>query len=183
MKDRLRVKGLVTIRVLDKEGKVKRRPQSLFRKVFHIPGRFMEQHHHNIITREGDALMADALLPSPTRAKVTSASGYVQVGTGWTGNGTKTNTRCNTSTGSMKALDSGYPVLEAAWGNAGDTTVVYRATFPVGALNVNNINEACLLNGNEGGSSCLAYAQVTPSVNCTVNDTLQVVWEIIILGQ
>ncbi|MDR2181128.1 MAG: hypothetical protein LBN92_00445, partial [Treponema sp.] len=41
-------------------------------------------------------------------------SGYIQVGMGWTGNSTKTNTRCNTSTGSMKALDSGYPALKAA---------------------------------------------------------------------
>jgi hypothetical protein len=183
MKDRLRVKGLVTIRILDKEGKVKRQPQSWFRRVFNIPGRLMEQYHHNIVTREGDALIADALLPSPTRAKVTSASGYIQVGTGWTGNSTKTNTRCNTSTGGMKALDSGYPVLKAAWGSAGDTTLVYRASFEAGTLNVNNINEACLLNGNGGGSFCLAYAQITPAVNITVSDTLQVVWEITILGQ
>ena len=143
----------------------------------------MEYCHHNIVTREGDALIADALLAAPTKAKVTSSSGFMQVGTGWTGNSTKTNTRCNTSTGAMKALDSGYPVLNAVWGNSGDTTVAYRATFAAGSLNVNGINEACLLNGSSGSANCLAYAQISPSVNVTSSDTLQVVWEITILGQ
>jgi hypothetical protein len=83
----------------------------------------------------------------------------------------------------MKALDAGYPVLGAAWGNAGDTTAIYRATFDVGALNANGINEACLLNGDGSGANCLAYAQITPSVNVTESDTLQVLWEIKIEGQ
>jgi hypothetical protein len=143
----------------------------------------MEYRHHNIVTREGDALIADALLASPTKTKVSSTNGYIQVGTGWTGNSTKTNTRCNTATGSMKALDSGYPALNATFGNTGDTTVTYRATFATGALNANGINEACLLNGNTTGANCLAYAQITPSVNVTASDTLQVLWEITILGQ
>jgi hypothetical protein len=112
MKERLRVKGLVTVRVLDRDGNVKRRPQTWFRRLLRIPGRPMEQRFHNIVTREGDALIADALLASPAKTKVTSSSGYIQVGTGWTGNSTKTNTRCNTSTGSMKALDGGYPALK-----------------------------------------------------------------------
>ena len=143
----------------------------------------MEFKHHNIVTREGDALIADALLASPAKTKVTSSSGYIQVGTGWTGNSTKTNTRCNTATGSMKALDNGYPALSATWGNTGDTTLTYRATFAAGALNANGINEACLLNGNGSGANCLAYAQISPSVNVTSSDTLQVLWEITILGR
>jgi hypothetical protein len=143
----------------------------------------MEYYHHNIVTRQGDALIADALLASPTKAKVTSASGYIQVGTGWTGNSAKTNTRCNTATGSMKLLDTGYPALKAAWGSTGDTTVTYRATFAAGTLNASGINEACLLNGNGTAANCLAYAQIHPSVNVTTSDTLQVLWEITILGQ
>jgi hypothetical protein len=83
----------------------------------------------------------------------------------------------------MKALDSGYPALKAAWGSAGDTTVTYRATFAAGALNANGINEACLLNGNSGSANCLAYAQISPAVNVTSSDTLQILWEITILGQ
>jgi hypothetical protein len=83
----------------------------------------------------------------------------------------------------MRTLDNGFPALKAVWGNTGDTTVTYRATFDVGSLNANGINEACLLNGNSAGANCLAYAQITPSVNVTASDTLQVLWEITILGQ
>ena len=127
--------------------------------------------------------IADALLATPVRTKVTSASGFIQVGTGWTGSNVKNNTRCNTPTGSMRTLDSGFPALRAVWGNNGDTTVTYRATFSAGTLNANGINEACLLNGSNAEANCLAYAQITPSVNVTVQDTLQILWEITILGQ
>jgi len=183
MKDKIRIRGMVTVRVFDKDGNVKRRKPGFVRRLFGKPGKFMVQEYHNIVTREGDALIADALLLAPTKTKVSSANGYIQIGTGWTGNSTKTNTRCNTPNGSMKALDNGYPVLKAAWGSTGDTTVTYRVTFAAGSLNANGINEACLLNGNASGSNCLAYAQITPSVNVTASDTLQVLWEITILGQ
>jgi hypothetical protein len=183
MKDCIKIRGKVTIQVFDEHGKLKRRKPSFLRRLFGLQGKFMIQEFHNIVTREGDALIADALLSAPTKTKVTSSSGYIQVGTGWTGNGTKTNTRCNAATGSMKALDAGYPSLGAAFGSTGDTTLSYRATFAAGALNVNGVNEACLLNGNGAGSNCLAYAQITPSVNVTASDTLQVLWEITILGQ
>ena len=183
MRDKIKIRGLVTVRVLDKDGNVKRRVPGWFGRLLKLRGRLMECRHHNIVTREGDALIADALLTSPTKTKITSSSGFIQIGTGWTGNSTKTNTRCNTPTGSMKALDSGYPALKAAWGNTGDTTITYRATFAAGLLNANGINEVCLLNGNGSTANCLAYAQITPSVNVTASDTLQVLWEITILGQ
>ncbi len=183
MRDRIRIRGMVTTRVLDKDGNVKRREPGIIRRLLGLPGRLMVFRHHNIVTREGDALIADALLANPAKTKVSSSSGYIQIGTGWTGNGAKTNTRCNTSAGSVKALDSGYPALKAAWGNTGDTTVTYRATFAAGSLSSSGINEACLLNGNGDSANCLAYAQITPSVNVTSNDTLQVLWEITILGQ
>jgi hypothetical protein len=183
MKDKIKIKGMVTVQVFDCHGKLKRRRPGLLRQLIGLQGNFMVQEFHNIVTREGDALIADALLAAPTKSKVTSSSGYIQIGTGWTGNSTKTNTRCNTPNGSMKALDASYPALKAVWGSTGDTTVTYRATFAAGTLNANGINEACLLNGNASGSNCLAYAQITPSVNVTVSDTLQVLWEITILGQ
>jgi hypothetical protein len=182
MKECIKVKGTVTVRVLDRDGNIKRRSPGWFGRLLRLRGP-CEQRHHNIVTREGDALIADALLASPNKGKVTSASGYIQVGTGWTGNSTKTNTRCNTATGSMKLLDSGYPALKAAWGSTGDTTITYRATFAAGSLAANGINEACLLNGNSGSANCLAYAQITPAVNVTSSDTLQILWEITILGQ
>jgi hypothetical protein len=183
MKDKIRIKGKVTIQVFDEYGKLKRREPGFLRRLFGLQGAIVFQEFHNIVTREGDALIADALLASPTRTKVTSASGFIQIGTGWTGNGIKNNTRCNTATGSMRTLDSGFPALKAAWGQNGDTTLTYRATFAAGALNANGINEACLLNGNGTSANCLAYAQITPSVNVTASDTLQVLWEITILGQ
>ena len=183
MKDRIRIRGVVTVQVFDEHGKLKRRSPGLLRRLLGLRGKFMVQEFHNIVTREGDALIADALLATPAKTKVTSSAGYIQVGTGWTGNSTKNNTRCNTATGSMKALDSSYPALKAAWGNTGDTTVTYRATFAAGSLNANGINEACLLNGNGSSANCLAYAQITPSVNVTASDTLQILWEITILGQ
>jgi hypothetical protein len=183
MRDTIKIRGLVTVRVLDEFGNVKRYAPSWLRRLFHADGKTMEYRHHNIVAREGDALIADALLASPAKTKVSSAAGYIQVGTGWTGNSTKTNTRCNTSTGSMKALDAGYPALKAAWGSTGDTTLTYRATFAAGTLSANGISEACLLNGNTTAAISLAYAQITPAVNVTTSDTLQIVWEITMLGQ
>ena len=183
MKEKIKVKGKVTVHVLDQNGNVKRHKPGFFRRMLGYQGRQMKASRHNIVTREGDALIADALLATPTKQKVTSADGFIQIGTGWTGNSTKNNTRCNTPTGSMRALDSGYPALKAAWGNSGDTTLTYRATFAAGLLNANGINEACLLNGNGTSANCLAYAQINPTVNVTASDTLQVLWEITILGQ
>jgi len=183
MKDRIKVKGMVTIQVFDCNGKLKKRSPGILRRILGLQGKFMVQEYHNIVTREGDAMIADSLLAAPTKIKVTSTNGYIQIGTGWTGNSTKTNTRCNTPTGSMKALDANYPALVAAWGSTGDTTLTYRATFAAGALNANGINEACLLNGNGNGANCLAYAQINPSVNVAASDTLQILWEITILGQ
>jgi hypothetical protein len=183
MKDRIKIRGQVTIQVFDCNGKLKRRRPGFLRRLFGLQGEFMVQEFHNIVTREGDALIADALMPTQAKAKINGTNGYIAVGTGWTGNSVKTNTKCNTSTGSPKQLDSGYPALKEAWGSNGDTTITYRATFAAGALNANGINEAALLNGNGSTANCLAYAQITPSVNVTSSDTLQVLWEITILGQ
>jgi hypothetical protein len=183
MRDNIKIKGMVTVRVLDMNGNVKLRKQGWFRRLLKLPEQIMEFRHHNIVTREGDALIADALMPTQAKTKVNGTDGYIDVGTGWTGNSTKSNTKVNTATGSAKKLDSGYPVLKAAWGSTGDTTITYRATFAAGNLNANGINEAALLNGSGSTANCLAYAQITPAVNVTSNDTLQVLWEITILGQ
>jgi hypothetical protein len=173
---------MVTVRVLDENGNIRRKAPGWFGRLFNMRGRLLEWRFHNIVTRQGDALIADALLAAPSKTKVSSAAGYIQVGTGWTGNSTKTNTRCNTATGSMKALDVGYPALKAAWGSTGDTTLTYRATFAANTLNANGINECCLLNDNGTAAISLAYAQITPAVNVTLSDTLQILWEITILG-
>jgi hypothetical protein len=183
MKERIRVCGVVTARVFDKDGNMRRHRAGFFEKILGLRGGLMVSHHHNIVTRQGDALIADALLALPYKAKVSAGSGFIQAGTGWTGNGTKLNTGCNTPAGNTEALDDNFPALKAAWGNTGDSTVCYRATFEAGKLNVNGINEAALLNGNDAEAACLAYAQITPAVNVSEADTLQIVWEITILGQ
>ncbi|GHU57562.1 hypothetical protein FACS189442_6510 [Spirochaetia bacterium] len=61
MKDRIKIKGMVTVRVLDKDGNVKRHKPRLLRSLLRLPGKPMIQKWHNIVTREGDALIADAL--------------------------------------------------------------------------------------------------------------------------
>jgi len=89
MRDKIKIKGMVTVSVIDENGNVKRHKAGFFRRMFGLQGRQMTAKHHNIVTREGDALIADALLSAPTRTKVSSANGYIQIGTGWTGNSTK----------------------------------------------------------------------------------------------
>ena len=183
MKDRIMIKGKVTVQVFDQHGKIKRGNPGFLRRLFRIPGRLMVVTHHNTITTEGAALIADALLQTPNKTKVAGNNGYVQIGTGWTGNSPQSNTRCNNPTGQIAAFDYGYPVLMAAWGNAGANTVVYKATFMAGMLDVNGINETALLNGNSPSALCLAYAQLVPTTNVTDLDTLQVIWELTILAQ
>jgi hypothetical protein len=83
----------------------------------------------------------------------------------------------------MKALDSGYPKLKAPWGSTGDNILIYQATFAAGSLTASGINETCLLNGNSTSAHSLGYAQLTPVVNMTASDTLQVQWEVEMKGQ
>ena len=85
MKDRIRVKGMVTVRVLDKDGNIKRRTPGWFGRLFKLQGRPMEYRRHNIVTRQGDAMIADALLPTPTKVKVSTAAGFIQWGRGGRG--------------------------------------------------------------------------------------------------
>jgi len=183
MRDKIRIRGMVTVRVMDGNGCLKRKRPGLIGRLLGLRGGLMVYRRHNIVTREGDALIADSMLATPTRNRVTGSTGHMQVGTGWTGSGAKVNTRCNAPTGEMRPLDGGFPALKAVWGNIGDNTITYRATFGAGTLNANSINEVCLLNGSDPGADCLAYAQIAPAVNMTADDTLQVLWEITILGQ
>ena len=183
MKDAIKIRGMVTVRVLDKNGCLKRKRPGLMGRLLGLRGGLMVYKRHNIVTREGDALIADSMLATPTRNRVSASTGFMQAGTGWTGSGAKANSRCNAPTGEARPLDAGYPALKAAWGNAGDNTVTYTTTFGAGSLNANGINEVCLMNGNTDAADCLAYAQISPAVNVTADDTLQVLWEITILGQ
>ena len=182
MHAKLRIKGMVRICVIGPDGKIKRHEPSWIRRVFGMPGKLMLSKHHNTVTRQGEGLIANLLTANPTKSKITYATGYIQLGTGWTGNSVKTNTRCNTATGDMQSIDTDYPVTKEIFGTTGDNILKFRASFEAGKLNASNINEACLLNGNTAAAISLAYAQITTAATVTLIDTLQVIWEITFTG-
>lgn len=182
MRSKNTIKGTVRVCVIAPDGSIKRFEPNWLRRLLGLPGKRMRSAHHNTVTRQGEGLIADLLLETPTQTKITASTGFIQVGIGWTGNSPKANTRCNTPTGSMEALDSGFPATQAAFGATGDNILRYRASFEAGKLNASGINEACLLNGNTGGAISLAYAQITPAANVTSVDTLQIDWEITFTG-
>ena len=140
MKSKYQIKGMVRVCVIGPDGQVKRYKPTWWRRLFGLPGRPMINRRHNTVTRQGEGLIANLLLAAPVYAKVVAGSGFIQVGTGWTGSSPKTNTRCNSPTGNMEALDSGYPVTVASFGATGDNTLRYRASFEAGKLNANGIN-------------------------------------------
>ena len=182
MKDTQRLKGMVTVTVLDKDGNIKTKPRSFLRKLLGLPAQKMIYKHHNTITNQGDGLLADWMLSTPTQTKVDESNGYMIVGTGWTGTSPKANTSVNTATGTYKKLDSGFPKTSGAFGATGQNVVLYRTSFAAGTLSANGINEVALMNGNTSSAKCLAYAQITPSVNVTSADSLQIDWQITVSG-
>lgn len=181
LSSRTAIKGRVTWRVLDADGNVKMHPQTVLDKLLkrHRP---MMGVNHNIVTNEGDALIADLMAKTPARTKVDGTNGYIEVGTGYTAEA-KTVTSCVTPTGSPELMDSTYPKIKGSFGAADDNVTQYRATFEAGDLNATGIDEAALINGATATSAdCLAYAQINPAVNVGASDTLQVDWELTFTG-
>ena len=177
-----KVRGMVTVTVRDCNGKVKYYKNGFWRRLLNLPERPMIFKHHNTITNQGDGMIADLMISNPTLTKVDATNGYMRVGTGWTGTTPKNNTGVNTATGSFKKLDSTYPKTQAAFGSSGQNVVLYRTSFAAGDLNANGINEVALMNGNTSSAKCLAYAQITPAVNVTSADSLQIDWQITFNG-
>jgi hypothetical protein len=163
--DKVGITGRVIATVYGPDGRVKQRSIS-----------------HNIVTDEGDAMIADQMADTPARTKVNNANGYIEVGTGYAG-GAKAQTALVTPTGSPEAMDATYPKVKGAFGAANDNVTQYQATFEAGDLNATGINEAGLINNAvEASADMLAYAQVTPTVNAGLSDTLQILWELTYLG-
>lgn len=182
LKDKSKITGKLTVTVIGPDGKIKRHPQNWLQKLLGIPGREMISVNHNIVTDEGDALIADLMSTSPAKTKFDNSNAFIQVGTNWTGTTPKANTTCNTGTGTPEAMDATYPKVKGAFGAANDNVTQYRATFEAGDLNA-TITEAAILNNvTPASADCLAYAQVTPSAVVSTTDTLQVDWEITFLG-
>lgn len=190
MRDMSVAKGRVRAAVYGPDGQVKQRSlrglTEIVRILFQAKWRIREMLemlryevsiNHNLVTDQGDALIADALSDSPERTKVDNANGVIGVGTGFT-EATKGTTGLETQTGSSEAMDAGYPQLKGSFGSSDDNVVQYRATFEAGDLDDTGINEAALGNGTDN----LAYAEISPSVNVGSSDTLQVDWEITFTG-
>jgi hypothetical protein len=173
------MRGMVTTTVYDKDGNVKRREPGFLRRLFGLPGPEMISRHHNIITKEGDSLIIDGLSEYRYFEKVDNKTGYIQVGTGWNGKNPKNNKRCNEPKGNLKKLIDGpmrfYP--------GPPDSIVYNVIFEPGELDNININEVCLLNGNNNNASSLAYAEIKPPANVTLSDTLEIYWQIYAEGE
>ena len=180
--NKIGLKGFVRVEVLDKDGKTKRHNPNWIKRLFGIPGKNMISENHNIVTNEGDALIADLMANTPARTKVDNSNGYIELGTGFVSEA-KTALSCTTPTGSTEAMDSGYPQLKGTWGNANDNVTVYKSTFEAGDLNATGIDEVALLNNATAASAdCLAYAEITPVINVTTADTVVVTWELTFTG-
>ena len=66
---------------------------------------------------------------------------------------------------------------QSVYQNIGDKSEFpyYKATFEAGDLNDTGIDEAIL---ESTTPDCMAYAQITPTVDVSTSDTLEVTWEI-----
>ena len=159
--------------------------QCAFRKKFSEALRVLRYEmgiNHNIVTDQGDAMIADLMQETPTQTKVDETNGHVEVGTGWTGSGAKQQEVCNTSI-AVEVMDVGYPTTEGAFGAANDNVTQYRSSFEAGEAEATDLDEAALLNDiTPASADCLAYGQITPAVTVGASDTLQVDWELTVLG-
>ena len=171
------IRGQVTAIVRGPDGEIKRHTPTWLQRLLGKPGSPMISINHNIVTNEGDALIADQLANTPGRTAVDQANGVIGVGTGFTTE-SKTSDALASQTGSNEALDTGYPQTKGSWGAADDNVLVYVATFEAGDLNATGIDEALLGNGTD----TLAYAEINPAVDVTTSDTLEVTWELTFLG-
>jgi hypothetical protein len=175
--NKIRLTGMLTVRVFDANGDLKRRPQNWYQKLLGLPGSEMISINHNIVTDEGDAVIADLMQETPERTKLDEANAVIGVGTGFTSE-TKGTSALVTQTGADEAMDVGYPQTKGAWAAGDDNVIVYVATFEVADLDDTGIDEALLGNGTD----TQAYAEITPAVDVAVTDTLEVTWEITLLG-
>jgi len=177
MRDDLVASGDIERLVAFDDKYVVRRKRTVLERLRGLPGKQMVSVNHNIVTNHGDALIADLMAETPAQTKVNNTNGKIGVGTGFS-SAAKTVTALVTQTGSDEVLDATYPKLKGAFNAADDNVTQYRSTFEAGDLSATGIDEAALGNG----TYLLAYAEVTPNVNMTVADTLQVDWELTFVG-
>jgi hypothetical protein len=189
MRDKTGISGRVRAVVLGPDGLPRRRRLTVglvLQIVFHAGFRLREMMEmfryeisiqHNIVTNEGDALIADQLAETPARTKVDNSNGVIGVGDGYV-SALKTTDALVNQIGSNQSMASGYPQLKGSFGAPDDNVLVYRASFAAGVSTGNGLDEALLGNGTD----TLAYAQLNPAVNKGASDTLQIDWELTFLG-
>jgi hypothetical protein len=187
-----RIRGFVSVQVLDEEGKPRRQPAARPVGLFGALARLWRNGAGKAaVTSEADILSGilayrqDCAVTGNCAAVITdailSATGYIQVGTGWTRKRVGYHTRCNAAK-CTRPLDTGYPSWSWMWGSKEDTTISYRTTFPPGALDARGINEVCLLSGEADDIECIAYGKLSPRLRIRRGDTLQIDWDIIVHG-
>jgi len=177
IRDKTGITGFVRATVFGPDGEIKRYSRTWMDKLLGREGRLMISVNHNIVTNEGDALIVDMIVTTGTRTAVDNANGVIGVGTGFVTE-LKTTDALVTQSGVDEAMDATYPKQKGAWAATDDNVVQYRSVFEAGDLNATGIDEALLGNGTD----TLAYAEITPTVDVTTSDTLQVDWELTFLG-
>lgn len=182
MNDKAGIRGKIVATVLTPEGEVKRYPQTWWERMLGIAGKPMVSINHNIVTNDGDALIADLMCNTPAKQKFNTANSFIQVGTGYTA-ATKTSTTCLVAAAAVQSMDPAYPKIKGAYGAANDNVVQYRSLFAAGCLSTDGLDEVCLINAsNTATGSVMAYAQITPVINIATVDTLQLDWELTVTG-
>jgi len=175
----IEIKGKVQYTVRDKDGNIK-----------------LQGENHNIVVTNGDRYIADMLCKTPARSKITDTNGYMIIGTGWTGVNPKQNTWVNTPIGGTpyRALDTGYPqliTLESYITSNGNIVQFQAGTGGTWTgMTATGVNEVCIAStstysapdGSGGGTSTLAYAQISPTLSLISSDTLTLVWSLTLLG-
>ena len=81
--DPVGVSGSVSWVVRDKDGNITSHPKTFWQRLRGQPANLQAGTNHNIVTSEGDALIADLMQETPERTKVNNASGVIGVGTGF----------------------------------------------------------------------------------------------------
>ena len=173
-------------RICRKYSEIKRRPQKWWQRLFNIPGDLMISINHNIVTNEGDDLVADIMQETPVKTKVDNTNGKVTVGIGWTGTTPKTNETVNTPAGGIptKGMEATYPKTKGAFGATDGNVTQYKTLYTAGLLTGDPVvDEAALGNhATPASGDLLAYAEVSPTATKGATDTLRIDWEITFLG-
>lgn len=178
-RNKIKLTGTVTARVYKDAEKteLKLRSKTWFERLLGLSAKPMISVNHNIVTDEGDAIIADLMQETPERTKFDNTNAVIGVGTGFVTE-LKSTDALVTQTGADEAMDATYPQTKGAWAAADDNVIVYVSTFEAGDLNDTGIDEAILSNGTD----TQAYAEISPAVNVTTADTLEVTWEVTLLG-